>query len=318
MTVPQPNEQGQIVDYNKHKLTNHAHRQVATKTDIPWRYYEKMRDGKQHDLLAENINTWLPSKDSRLVRVLDNEVRAMLSDKYRCIDNYDVYYETLNELGKIRDSGTDLNIDKLTLTEEHMYVKATSSDLSGEIFHLEDRIEPVHGGIIISNSEVGSGSFKVEPFINVLVCQNGLIREQVLKRRHIGKKHDVGFIDWSTNTKQLEDEVLWSQLRDMIQLTFDEAKFQEWVDEINGVARIEIPKPVLAVDNIVKHFRLPENRKEALLNQFVKETPNQWGVAMAVTRCAQDETDYETQIKMEKIGSKLLNKRFTPLLTVKA
>lgn len=317
MTVPQPDKEGQIIDYNKHKLTDHAHRQVASKTDIPWRYYEKMRGNERYDLLAENINTWLPSKDSRLVRVLDNEVRALLSDKYRCIDNHDVYFEALSELDKIRTQDSiGLDINKLALTEQHMYIKVTSPDLTGEIFHSDDKIEPVHGGIIVSNSEVGAGTFKVEPFMNVLVCQNGLIREQALKRRHIGKKHDIGYINWSEKTVQLEDEILWSKLRDMIHSTFDQNVFQNWIDEINNVAQIEIPKPTLAVDNIVKHFKMPDNRKEALLNQFVKETPTQWGISMAVTRCAQDESNYESQIEMEKIGAKLLNKRMTPLLTV--
>ena len=317
MTVPQPNEEGEIFDYNKHKLTDHAHRQVASKTDIPWRYYEKMRNSKHFDLLSENINTWLPSKDLRLVRVLDNEVRALLSDRYRCIDNHDVYFETLNELNKIKNErSVNLDINKLTLTEQHMYIKATSPDLTGEIFRSNDDVELVHGGIIISNSEVGAGTFKVEPFMNVLVCQNGLIREQALKRRHIGKKHDIGYINWSKNTVQLEDEILWSKLRDMIQQTFNQTVFQKWIDEINDVAQVEIPKPTLAVDNIVKHFNMPDSRREALLNQFVKETPNQWGISMAVTRCAQEEKNYEAQIEMEKIGAKLLNKRMTPLITM--
>ena len=317
MSVPQPNESGEIECVNNHPITEHAHQQVATKTDIPWRYYEKMRNNDQKHLLIHNVNTWLPSKDTRLVRVLDNEVRALLSDRYRCIDNHDVLFESLSEFERIQNErNIRMDVQTQTLTEQHMYVKATSPDLTGEVFKLHDRVEPVQGGIIISNSEVGVGNFKVEPYINVLACTNGLIREQVLKRRHVGRKLDVGFIEWSDDTKQLEDAVLWSRLRDMIDQTFDHNKFQKWVDEINGIAQVEIPKPTLAVDNIVRHFKLPENRKESLLNQFVKETPNQWGIAMAMTRCAQDEKNYEEQIKMEKIGAELLDKRITPLLTV--
>jgi len=38
----------------------------------------------------------------------------------------------------------------------------------------------------------------------------------------------------------------------------------------------------------------------------VKESPTQWGLSMAVTQIAQKQQDYEKQITMERIGSKIL------------
>jgi len=303
MEVPQPD--GEV---KHHTITEWAHQQICEKTGIPKKYYDKMRQGDKLNLLAENVNSWLPSKDKRLVRVLDNQVRALLSDRYRIIDNYDVFDASLEEFGKItKEKKIGIEIKRADITEQHLYIKATSPDLTGEVFHFKDRTEPVQGGIIISNSEVGSGAFRVEPFINVLVCQNGLIGENSFVKVHLGRELGIGIIDWIDETLQLEDAALWSKIRDMIQGTFTPEVFQKWLDKINKVAQVEILKPVVAVDNIIKKYELPKERREALLNQFIQEGPTQWGLSMAVTRIAQDEKDYEKQIQMEKIGAQILD-----------
>ena len=313
--VPQPDGTSK-----RHGITEYAHSQFADKTGIPLKYYNKMKETGHIDLLATNINEWLPTKDKRLVRILDNNVRALLSDRYRIIDNYDVVYATLEEFKKIQEQrNINIEIKRNDLTETSLYIKATSPDLTDEVIHWKDRdgnekTEPVHGGIIISNSEVGAGAFNVKPFVNVLVCQNGLIGEHVFKRVHIGRELGVGLIDWSNETLELEDAALWSKIRDMIQATFDSEVFHKWMDEINEVASTEVPKPVIAVDNIIKHFDMPKSKKDDLLNQFAKESPTQWGLSMAVTQIAQNEEDYEQQIEMEKIGAKILDKKITPII----
>jgi len=300
--VPQPSG-----DMKRHGITDYCHGQIADKTGIPMKYYRKMQDAGKLDLLAENINSWLPTKEKRLIRVLDGEVRAVLSDRYRIIDNYDVFYAVLDEFARImRDTGIRIQIRDARLTDQHIYIKAVSPDLTGEVFHLKDRVEPVHGGIIISNSEVGAGSFQVKPFINVLVCQNGLISDKIFKRVHLGKELGCGLVNWSDETLSLEDKALWSKIRDMIRATFNRDVFQRWVDEINKVSVNVLEKPVEAVDNIIKKYNIPQSKKDALLNQFSLEGNTQWGLSMAVTRIAQDEESYEEQIKMEHVGAKIL------------
>ena len=304
MDVPQPEEKPS----KQHGITDWAHQQISDKTQIPMRYYRKMQEEGQYSLLAQNINTWLPSKEKRLVRVLDGNVRALLSDRYQCIDNYDIFYATLDQFNKIKEQKKmDINILASKLTDTNMYIKATSPALDASIKHYKGLAEPVHGGVIITNSEVGNGAFTVKPFINVLVCTNGLISDQIFKRVHIGRSKDIGYVKWSDETKQLEDAALWAKINDMIWNTFDLDVFAKWIDELNGTASTEIEKPEKAIDTIIKTYDIPKSRKEDLLNQFTKEgSPTQWGLSMAVTRCAQDEESYNDQVKMEQIGAKLL------------
>src|SRR4030042_2168008 len=291
---------------NKYNITKFAHEQIATKTGIPLNYYDRMKT-ERPELLATNVNSWMPDKEKRLVRVLDGNVRAMLSDRYRIIDNYDILYASLEELNKIKNTGIRIDIKECSLTESHMYIKITTPELTGEVFHFKGRTEPVEAGIIISNSEVGAGAFRVEPFINVLVCQNGLIGEHKLSKVHLGKERGVCVIDWSDAALEFQDMTLFSELKDLVTGTFNPVVFNQWLDKINGVACNEVVKPMLAVEHIIKRYDLPKSIKDDLINHFMKESPTQWGLSMAVTQIAQKQQDYEKQISMERIGSKILD-----------
>jgi hypothetical protein len=67
-----------------------AHGQLAEYAGIPKPYYDLMLS-QAPQLLAKNVNTWLDRKDEkRLVRVLDGNVRGILSDRYRPLDNYEL------------------------------------------------------------------------------------------------------------------------------------------------------------------------------------------------------------------------------------
>jgi len=290
----------------KYGLTEFAHRQIATKTGIPQAYYDKMRTDRK-ELLTENVNSWLPDKEKRLIRILDGNVRAMLSDRYRIIDNHDVVFMVLEEMKKIQNTGIGVQVDECSLTEQHLYMKITSPDLSGRVFHFRNREdETVRGGIVISNSEVGAGAFRVEPFIEVLVCSNGLIGEHKLAKVHLGKERGIGLVDWSDKTLEYQDMTLISEVQDLVRQTFTRELFTEWLNRINQVASIEVQKPSLAVDNIIRKYDLPKTVKDDLINQFMKESPTVWGLSMAVTRIAQTQKDYETQIDFERVGSKIL------------
>lgn len=305
MTIP--NTEPSFSGMEKYGLTEYAHNQIATKTGIPLAYYDRMRTDRK-ELLTNNVNSWLPDKEKRLIRILDGKVRAMLSDRYRIIDNYDVVFMILEEMKKIQASGLSVQVDECSLTEQHLYMKITSPDLTGSVFHFKNREdEPVRGGIVISNSEVGAGAFRVEPFIEVLVCSNGLIGEHKMAKVHLGKERGIGLVDWSDQTLEYQDMTLISEVQDLVRQTFTKELFNEWLNRINQVASIEIQKPILAVENIIRKYDLPKTVKDDLVNQFMKESPTVWGLSMAVTRVAQDMKDYERQIDFERAGSKILS-----------
>src|SRR6202171_4626268 len=84
-------------------ITELARRQLADKLKIPYAYFERMRTG-QPSLLDRNVNTWLKEDDAdrRLIRTLDGRVRAVLSDRYRRLDNFDLAENVLPILQWLR------------------------------------------------------------------------------------------------------------------------------------------------------------------------------------------------------------------------
>ena len=74
--------------------TDLFHRQVGSALGIPAKYYDQMRKLKP-GLLAENVNAWFGDRDqSYMIRSMDYGngmvARALLSDRYRRIDNMEI------------------------------------------------------------------------------------------------------------------------------------------------------------------------------------------------------------------------------------
>ena len=275
-------------------LTEWAHQQLANKTDIPMRYYNRIREAQRFELLAENANAWIKEKERRLIRILDGNVRAILSDRYRPMDNHDLLFAALDEF---KQHGVDIH--RCDLTEQYMYMKVVQPHEIREIKE-NDKVVP---GLILSNSEVGAGSFKVEPFILRLICNNGLIGEQVIRKIHLGERRDIGDI-WSDKTLKMKDEVLWSEVKDVIKATFDPTIFNEWVDKLKRGTEVEVESPTTAVDSVAAKYSISEEKKRDLLDYFTtQEAPTQWGLANAVTRMAQQEEKAENQVELEKVGN---------------
>ena len=71
-------------------VTDNARRQLAEKLKIPFPFFQRL-EVNHPDLLSQNVNTLLHREPQRpMVRTLDGNVRAFLSDSYRPLDNYDL------------------------------------------------------------------------------------------------------------------------------------------------------------------------------------------------------------------------------------
>ncbi len=123
---------------------------------------------EQPGLLDRNVNTWLSDDaDRRMVRTLDGKVRAVLSERYRRLDNYDLAENVLPILQQLDGA----RFESVELTETKMYLKVVTPRVTFEVAPGD----VVQAGIVISNSEVGLGTLSVQPLVYRLVCRNGLI-----------------------------------------------------------------------------------------------------------------------------------------------
>jgi len=285
----------EVPKYGGHEMTSWAHGQMSVKTNIPLTYYNRMLESNKFPLLAENINTWLHTEDKRLVRILDGKIRAILSDRYRVLDNYTMMFTALDELTR---AGAEVH--KADLTESHLYIKAVTPKLQGEI----RPGDIIQGGIILRNSEVGASRFAVEPFVLRLKCSNGMIVSEGYSRVHLGKRKEEGEFSWSSETIDLENKAIWSAVKDVIHQTFDPASFDALVERLQENAETPVKAPTQAVDNIVTYSGLTDEVKAMILEKFLGEQDfSQWGLANGMTAAARDLTNPDLQVEIETKAS---------------
>jgi hypothetical protein len=163
---------------------------MADKLGIPTAYLRRLR-AEQLPLYDANVNGWLEKQPDRqlLVRTLrgvdagqDGIARAVLSGRYRFVDNLDVLLAVLDG---IRSAGADVQVARCDLTERRMYVQIASQSVAARTETLLDGyVSPFTGargtdnpvvfaGFVLANSETGHGSFSITPRLVAQVCSNG-------------------------------------------------------------------------------------------------------------------------------------------------
>ncbi|SRR6266545_2606966 len=290
----------EVPDHGTYALTRHGHAQLAEKTGIPFGYYERMQVAGMNGLVAENVNAWLgrqQGSDRRLVRIADGKVRAVLGASYRVLDNYDL---AMLVMDRAKEHGA--SIQSADLTETRLYMKIVVPGYRESIKRGDD----VVGGLVVSNSEVGNGAFRVEPFLFRLVCQNGMIGESSLYQVHVGKRLEIGELVFSRETRQLTDAALWSEVRDVMDGTFDQTVLREIVKKLRGTTKVEIEAPKEVTDVVAKNLGLSDERKTDLIRYFAKEGDTLYGLVQGVTRLAQDFEDAEDQVRLERYAGQIV------------
>jgi len=281
-------------------LNSWAHQQLANKLQIPLKYYNRMLNKNKFKLLANNINTWLEDEPHKkyLIRVLDNKVRAILSDRYYYIENLDILYFLLEKL----KSYDNVIIQECALTETRMYIKAVQKYNEIEI-KKNDVVVP---GLILQNSEVGASRLVIKPFLLRKICSNGLIGTFQFGKIHLGRRQEEGVIIWSERTHRLESDLIKSQIADIISQCFNQDLINKWVEAIRKSTEFKIDDRYLACEAIKLNFNLSEEEKQQLINHFVEEEANQWGLANGITRMAKNAKDYDRRVELEEIGNEII------------
>lgn len=287
-------------------FTKHAHGQISDFTKIPRKYYNKMLEDGAGDLLATNVNHWFDKKpnDKRMVRTLDGQCRAFLSSRYRILDNSDMMEAVLPVL-----STQDIQIASCDVTDKRLYIKALFPKLEGEV----SQGDVVQSGIVISNSEIGSGGLKVQPLIYRLVCTNGMILpDSSIKKYHVGRDQGgMGDIQelLSDATKEQNDRAFWMSVQDVVKASYNEAFFQDQLLKMREAAGVEIESKKLdkVVEVATKKMGFGETVQETVLDFLIRGGDlSKWGLANAFTASANDQEDYELATDLERAGGDII------------
>lgn len=285
-------------------ITPLAHKQLGTKLNIPSKYYELMRTQMAH-LLAINVNHWLfQQNESRLVRTIDGKMRAFLSKRYRCLDNFDLSDAVLPTILE-----ANCIIRSCEVTENKFYIKATTNRIQAEVV----TGDVVEAGICISNSEVGLGRISVEPLIYRLVCDNGMIaRDYGIKRNHVGRNvnsDDAISEYYRDDTLKADDKAFWMKIQDTVKAVLSNRKlFDVIVDKLHAATCRPLEgDPIQVVENVSRRFNYGSEVQSSILSHLIAGgTLSQYGLSNAVTAASQDVTDYDKCTDMEHHGHDII------------
>jgi len=286
-----------------YKATDFAHSQIASRVKIPKQYYDRMRT-EAPELLADNVNHWFrKNPERRMVRTIDNTARAFLSERFRPIDNYDLLDAVLP---KILSLGCE--VQSCELTDTRMYLKVTTPRLTSEV----KKGDVVQAGLVLSNSEVGAGSVKVEPLMFRLVCLNGMIiNDASLRKYHVGKIDAVedGAVQYYRHETMVADnKAFFMKVTDVVNGVLQQNVFDGFVRRLRETTAVVVDTdPVLLVDNITQRFVLNENERSGILKHLTTGGDlSQYGLIQAVTRTSQDVDDYERATALEVLGGAIM------------
>lgn len=293
-----------------------AHGQFANRLGVPKKYYDRMNTDAP-DLLAENLNHWLKKEPAkRLIRTMDGNVRAFLSDRYRTLDNAE-YAESI--LPVVTELGA--TIESAQITESKMFIKVTQPGMEeilmrpgAEMGVGHDTFDRVIAAAIFGNSEIGMGTIFFNPAAHTNGCTNlAVIRDVAVRRTHLGSSlggDDDGVTRYLTDdTRRKSDSALFAQMGDLARASLDGRIFKEFVDNLRLARGEEIEgNPVTAVEKISKHFQLTEDEQGSVLEHLVKGGDlTQYGLHSAVTRAAHDVESYDRSTEMEYMGADIIS-----------
>jgi hypothetical protein len=284
-----------------------AHAQLAELAGIPKAYYDRLRE-QAPALFDYNVNHWLSQNTSnRLVRTLDGHARAILSTKYRRLDNFDLAEAALPILF---DRGFE--IVSCEITERRFFLKAVTPAIQGEV----KRGDLVQAGLCISNSEIGDGTLKIDPLLFFLVCTNGMIAvDNRVKKYHIGRGSDE--LDnatefFRTETQEAADRAFWLQIRDVISGILTQEYLDAQLNKLRTSAEQQFLAPAAQVVEVTaKRFNFTNDERQSVLENLIHGHNGQpeltrYGLAQAVTRASHGIEDYERATEFETIGGQII------------
>jgi len=283
-------------------VNEYAQHQLAQTYNIPIKYWKEMK--RIPGLRANNLNAWFNNEPKqRMVRILDDKVRAVVSEKFKPFDNFMVINAIIPTLAEYRG---DLIVESKSLTEKKMYLQVRFPSIEAEI---KDG-DMVQAGFIITNSEIGAGSVDIRQSIWRLVCSNGLIRESVFRKFHVGRAIGQNSEDYSIYKEDTiihEMNAIRTKIRDIVRYVLETQNFSDSVNDLRLAAHRPINNVIETVKNVTKRFNIPETWQDKLNeNVYAGGEYNQWGMANAITAIAKQLDNPDRAYDFEVLGNEVI------------
>lgn len=245
-------------------------------------------------------------------------MRAVLSDRYKVIDNLDTAVSVMEGLQAAGLDPSNIQIQG-DLTERRMRLRVTVPEIQALAPTLMrgyrspysgqtgDENPTVFAGFEFGNSEVGNGAWSITPRMVFQICTNGMtIAKDAVRNVHLGSKLDAGVVRWSETTQQKNLELVKSQTVDAVRTFLD----VEFMKQVIAQAEAKAEQSVTTeqqVRDVTKGTAVTQNQIESIMGFFVQGgQANRAGVFNAITAFAQTVEDGDTAADLEEAAMKVL------------
>ena len=132
-------------------------------------------------------------------------------------------------------------IESCEVTPTHLYLKVVNRRVKAEV-----KVgDVVQAGFVVSNSEVGLGSLRVEPLVFRLVCKNDLTCKDFAQRKyHVGRQvnasDDSAYEICSDATLAQGDKIFFMKVQDIVRCAVDKVRFALTVDRLHEATQIPL------------------------------------------------------------------------------
>lgn len=295
---------------------------LVDKLGIPTKYFDKLDSDEHRGLLDENVTYWLHQNNANyLLRTfIDKDesrgvARALLSDRFRTIDNYDILLATLQAINEVKkDTGYDIQLDDggCDVSDKRLYMRFICPQVEIDASRLLKNYRPggerpsgvgngIISGFVVSNSELGYGQFSIAARAKILICNNGAVStKEKFNQRHLGAKMEE-FQVWSEESKQKNLELVIAQIKDAVREYVSPECLGRVVANLEEKAGYEVKHPADCIKQVTQSIGISEEKADDILSLFIKSgDTSALGVANALTLYAHTKGTADEQYDIER------------------
>jgi len=266
------------------KLLPHAFGQMCARLNIPVRYAKRIPTTLQAQCINYDLGKFGKYRSRPwLLRCKGNSVRACLSDTYSVIDNMPI----LEMVASICRS-FEHRIKQFFMSDLGIWLKVLVTGLK-----VKDPSSPSKDlmlGLLVGNSEVGTRSVSISPFVCRQRCTNDLViqNDKVIKIRHAHK-----------NSTELHEKL-------SVGMRYALQSGDNYLDAFASAYHEKIERPAETIRKLAeKRGLLQEQTKEIITAYEVEPYPSKFGIINALTSTARRKKGDE-RIELEKLAGSLL------------
>jgi hypothetical protein len=292
-------------------LHENAVYQLADKMGIPARYLRELAAGGEwkRQLAAKILNEhsgWT-NRTRVLVRSVDSEVRAILSDSYKRLNSVDLISAFLSECSSKGAIISDAFMDDTKVFCE------TVLPVPMEIPTLNNGTVMIFAGARFSTSDYGDGSVDMRAFLMNGACTNGMVRESIMKQVHLGAKLPDN-LQLSQRTYDLDTKTTASAIRDLSAGLFNKENLMRKAIEIQGASEINVDMSD-ELRKLVGKGSLLKNEGDSIEKILMNNNPADgvqgaatlWKLTQGMTAFARDAEPRRAR-EIHEISGELLNR----------